>query len=392
MDRDTKVKNNGEMAIDSDKSKKAGNRNSLSEYIIKSGTARDKRLKYDFMPSLLEIIERPSHIAGKIIIIGITLLLIVFLIWAELSEINVIVAGSGSILPEGNIITIKSITGGIVEKINFSEGDYVDEGDVLLTLNIEDIEAEISEIEDTVERLNTEKDIKLKYAENINEQIEASEYPEKYTELVNSIILENKLQLLELERFSGDTLEIMKLQYEGELRARLSEIAEKLENYRTELNRLELELNNHIIKSPAAGYIAGLSVNHKGQVIAQADSLIQIVPVNEPLIFEGYIQDEDIAEIEVGDLAKIKLQAYSYSEYGDIEGKIIYISKTSYEMEGVGNVYSIKVEIDNDELNKNINLISGLSGSVEIDAGTRSVLDYFLEPIVKGLNNSLKER
>lgn len=392
MDRDTKVKNNGEMAIDSDKSKKAGNRNSLSEYIIKSGTARDKRLKYDFMPSLLEIIERPSHIAGKIIIIGITLLLIVFLIWAELSEINVIVAGSGSILPEGNIITIKSITGGIVEKINFSEGDYVDEGDVLLTLNIEDIEAEISEIEDTVERLNTEKDIKLKYAENINEQIEASEYPEKYTELVNSIILENKLQLLELERFSGDTLEIMKLQYEGELRARLSEIAEKLENYRTELNRLELELNNHIIKSPAAGYIAGLSVNHKGQVIAQADSLIQIVPINEPLIFEGYIQDEDIAEIEVGDLAKIKLQAYSYSEYGDIEGKIIYISKTSYEMEGVGNVYSIKVEIDNDELNKNINLISGLSGSVEIDAGTRSVLDYFLEPIVKGLNNSLKER
>ena len=388
-----------------DKNSKKTKDSDLSKYIIKSSTAKDKRLRYDFMPSLLEIIERPSHIAGKIIIVGIALLLVIFLIWAALSKINIIVTGAGSISPEGNVVAIKSITGGTVSEINFNEGDYVNAGDILLCLNTEDIEAEILEIEDIVERLLIERDIKFKYAEsidkqtedfeyteNINKQIEASKYPDKYMELVNSIILENKLQILEFEGFSGNTLEIMKLQYESELRSRLSEIDERLENYQLELKRLELELDNHIIKSPVEGYIGGMTVNHRGQVITQADILMQIVPSNEPLIFEGYVQDSDIADINIGDLAKIKLSAYSYSDYGDIEGKIIYISKTSYELEGKGNVYNIKVEIDNGVLNDNINLISGLSGSVEIDIGKRSVLDYFLEPVMQGMRNSLKEK
>lgn len=387
-----------------DKKSKKTKDSGLSEYIIKSSTARDKRLKYDFMPSLLEIIERPSHIAGKIIIVGIAVLLVVAFTWAALSKINVIVTGTGSILPDGNIVTIKSITGGVVDKINFNEGDYVNMGDILLSLNTKDIEAEILEIEEAVERLKVERDIKSKYADSINKQTEDSEYTEiinkqitleyqdRYMELVNSIILENKLQISEFKRFSGDTLEIMKLQYESELRAGLSEIDEKLENYQIKLKRLELEINSHIIKSPIDGYIGEVTVNHTGQVITQADVLMQIVPVNEPLIFDGYVQDSDIADINIGDLAKIKLSAYSYSDYGDIEGKIIYISKTSYELEGKGNVYNIKIEIDNDVLNDNINLISGLSGGVEIDIGKRSVLDYFLEPVIQGMKNSLKEK
>ena len=39
-----------------------------------------------------------------------------------------------------------------------------------------------------------------------------------------------------------------------------------------------------------------------------------------------------------------------------------------------------------------INVISGLTGSVEIKTGTRSVMSYFLEPITQGLGNSMKER
>ena len=50
--------------------------NALTEYVLKHGKKRDKELKYDFMPSLLEIIERPAHKAGTVIIIGIFTLLI----------------------------------------------------------------------------------------------------------------------------------------------------------------------------------------------------------------------------------------------------------------------------------------------------------------------------
>ena len=56
----------------------------------------------------------------------------------------------------------------------------------------------------------------------------------------------------------------------------------------------------------------------------------------------------------------------------------------------LGNVYIVKLEINND--NENINIISGLSGIAEIKTGKRTVMDYFLEPIVKGFGESLKEK
>ena len=52
----------------------------LSKYILKNGKNKDKNLKYDFMPSLLEIIERPTHVAGKIIVVAIASLLVVALV------------------------------------------------------------------------------------------------------------------------------------------------------------------------------------------------------------------------------------------------------------------------------------------------------------------------
>lgn len=69
-----------------------------------------------------------------------------------------------------------------------------------------------------------------------------------------------------------------------------------------------------------------------------------------------------------------------------------YISKSSYQIEGMGNVYKIEVEIDREGFNEEIKLMSGMSGTVEIDVGKRSVLDYFLEPILQGMKNSLKEQ
>lgn len=91
-------------------------------------------------------------------------------------------------------------------------------------------------------------------------------------------------------------------------------------------------------------------------------------------------------------MAKIKISAYSYSDYGDIDGRVTYISKSSYQIEGMGNVYKIEVEIDSEGFNEEIKLMSGMSGTVEIDVGKRSVLDYFLEPILQGMKNSLKEQ
>lgn len=371
---------------------KKSRKEALSEYIVKTSTVRDKRLKYDFMPSLLEIIEKPSHIAGKVIIIGIALLLLVSIIWAALSKINVIVSGTGNISPQNSIVTIKSTISGVVSKINYSDGDYVKAGDLVVTLETENIDAQINKLEDSINRLKVEAAIKNIYLEDVNKQVNVSDYDDKYSDLINNIILENKLKLLELERYNGETANIIKLQYITELSGKIAQIDGEIEGYENELKALKLQLENYQIKSPINGCISGMAVNSTGQMVTQADVLLQIVPTDKPLVFEGYIQDKDIANIKIGDVAKIKISAYSYSDYGDIDGRVTYISKSSYQIEGMGNVYKIEVEIDREGFNEEIKLMSGMSGTVEIDVGKRSVLDYFLEPILQGMKNSLKEQ
>ena len=67
-----------------------------------------------------------------------------------------------------------------------------------------------------------------------------------------------------------------------------------------------------------------------------------------------------------------------------------YISPSSFNSEQLGSVYLVKLEMDNS--NENIDVISGLSGAVEIKTDKRTVMEYFLDPIMKGFGESLKEK
>lgn len=65
-----------------------------------------------------------------------------------------------------------------------------------------------------------------------------------------------------------------------------------------------------------------------------------------------------------------------------------YISPSSFANKQLGSVYIVKLKIDNS--NENIRVISDLSGAVEIKTNRRTVMDYFLEPIVKGFGEPKK--
>ena len=114
--------------------------NRLTEYILKHSRKKDKELKYDFMPSLLEIIERPAHKAGTVIILGVFTLLIAAVIWACISKIDVVITSSGSVQPSGNVNVVQSFSGGTVKSINAVEGEYVKKGDVLIELDTESLD------------------------------------------------------------------------------------------------------------------------------------------------------------------------------------------------------------------------------------------------------------
>lgn len=361
----------------------------LTEYIIKRRQQRDDELKYDFMPSLLEIIERPAHIASKVIIIAISVMLLFAIVYSACAKIDIVVSGSGKITGEKEDISVAFGYSGNIVELNANTGDYVRKGDVLVKLNTSEIESNKELAEEELEKTKIEKEIALTFLDDINAKIDISKYDSKYEQQIELLILENELYKQQLKSITYDKDKYL-LQKEISEKQRIAQLDVAIKKYEAVIKQYEQQIKEMMLVAPLDGYVSTMKISNVGEFVSAQEKLITITPKDSDYIFEGYLSDKDISSVEVGDIVQIKLSAYSFSDYGAVKGKIKDISKNTKFVEGIGNVYVIKIEIDS-ELNENIILKYGLSGSMEIIVGKRSLLDYFAEPIKKGLDSSLKE-
>ena len=106
-------------------------------------------------------------------------------------------------------------------------------------------------------------------------------------------------------------------------------------------------------------------------------------------MFHAYIPTSDIEYVHVGDAVKIKLAALDNSEYEIVQGEVKTIGALAVAVDGLGNVYPVEIVLQDVPADM---LHIGLEGRCDIIAGQRTVLDYFLEPFVEGMQDSLKER
>ena len=120
-----------------------------------------------------------------------------------------------------------------------------------------------------------------------------------------------------------------------------------------------------------------------------SQELATVIPADEEIQMFCYVKNMDIADVRVGTETEIKLEAYPYNKFGTVKGKVVYISPTSFTNEQMGSVYLVKIKLTDDN---GIDIRPGLSGTVEIKTGQRTVMDYFLSPIMKGFGDSLKEK
>lgn len=411
--------------------------NTLTEYVLKHGRKRDKELKYDFMPSLLEIIERPAHKAGTVIIVGIFTLLIAAVIWACTSEVDVVITASGSVQPVGNLNVIKTYSGGTVKSINVSEGDFVQKGDALIELDSQALKIDTNQLQRQQKILEAQCDVYEKIISGSDlSDVDPDKYSDELRPYIRSILdsdagyrnslvnyenektaaeINKEIAELQLQQYraSGTERQIktqelsvrqyalsvenaelqianVKAQYSSQINSNISEINNTLEEIHTNLEKYRLSAEYQNITAPVSGYVNSLGVNTPGETVTSAQQLVTIVPDNTPNEMLCYVKNTDIADVELGMEAEIKLEAYPYNKYGTVKGTVKYISPSSFTNEQLGSVYIVKLELDED--NENIRIISGLSGAVEIKTDKRTVMDYFLEPIVKGFGESLKEK
>jgi len=149
------------------------------------------------------------------------------------------------------------------------------------------------------------------------------------------------------------------------------------------------------VRSPVKGIVKHIMVNTIGGVVRPGESIMEVVPVDDTLLIEAEVMPSDIAFLHPGQKAMVKVTAYDFSIYGGLQGTVENISADTIEDERGESHYLVKVRTKQNAITyhgQQLPIIPGMTASVDILTGEKSVLDYLLKPLLKAKQNALRER
>lgn len=194
-----------------------------------------------------------------------------------------------------------------------------------------------------------------------------------------------------------------------------SNYRQQLQNERIEaaahLHRLRQELDKHEhrfglleLKAPQAGVIKDVATRTPGTVVAPGTILLTLVPQDEPLLAEVWLNNADAGFVHTNQAARLKLGAYPFQKYGMLDGTVAHVSADARDQSDVPNAaakstqdaaYRTLIALSTDHLShadRRLRLVPGMAVSAEIRLGTRTVLEYLLSPVQKVAAEAGRER
>jgi hemolysin D len=148
------------------------------------------------------------------------------------------------------------------------------------------------------------------------------------------------------------------------------------------------------LSAPVGGTVQQLSVHTLGGVVTGAQSLMEIVP-DDALEVEAQLQNRDAGFVEVGQRVAVKIEAFPYTRYGYLNGTVIAVSNDATQDKRRGLTFPIRVRLETNRIrvdNRWITLTPGMAVTADIRTGRRSVIGYFLDPLLETAQESMRER
>ncbi|WP_323014544.1 HlyD family type I secretion periplasmic adaptor subunit [Devosia sp.] len=180
----------------------------------------------------------------------------------------------------------------------------------------------------------------------------------------------------------------------------LVDVEDKLAVAGEELKKVDLRTAMSRLVAPVDAAVLEVAQRSVASVVQPAEPLITLVPLNVPLEAEVTVAGNDIGHLATGDVARIKIDAFPFQEHGTIEGKVISISENSFAKQagsdplGGAAFYRVRIALGRGQLKQippTFRLLPGMTVSAEIHSGEHSVISYFLYPLIRGLDESLRE-
>lgn len=353
--------------------------------------------------------------------------IIIGVVWANFTMVDEVTRGEGKVIPSSQVQVIQNLEGGIIEKIFVKEGEIVQKGQKLVKMDATRFQTTYDEerlkslaLKIKLERLTAEmqggdfvpsKDL----VEQMPEVVKAEEAlfvsrKEQLHQLQTNLDLalkEYNLTAPLVSKGAVSQVELIRLNRDiSQLRGQINDFKSKA---LTELNDTSALYNSSKqsalankdrlqrteILSPVKGIVKQIKITTIGGVSQPGADIMEIVPLEDTLLIESKVQPKDIGFVHLGQDAMIKIAAYDYSIYGGLKGKVESISADTLTDEKGVSYFLIRVRTQKNYLGpkeRALYIIPGMTATMEILTGKKSVLHYLLKPLMKARENALTER
>ena len=175
----------------------------------------------------------------------------------------------------------------------------------------------------------------------------------------------------------------------------LAESSQRLTVIEQEIIKADVRTKAQLLRAPVNGVVQQLQVHTIGGVVTPAQELMLIVPDEETLEVEALLENKDIGFVKEGQQVEVKIDAFPFTKYGTIDGELIDISNDAVMDEKKGLVFKTQIALARSVIQvskRTVNLSPGMSVTIEVKTGKRRVIEFFLAPLLRYKQESIRER
>ncbi len=371
--------------------------------------------------------------------------LVAALLWAASFNLDEITRGTGKVIPSSREQVIQSLDSGVLAELMVREGDVVVKDQVLLRIDdarsgpvFREAREKWIALSAQAARLQAEAygtalhfPMHVKSAPAVMQRETQAYHARKRALDEQMAAMQQSLSQLSQELNlttplveQGVMSQVELLRLRRQYADMQSHMAERRNRYLTEASnewvRVESELSQTrentlaredafkktVIRAPMDGIVKNVQQTTLGAVIQSGQTILEIVPVKDDMLVEAYVKPSEVAFLKVNQPAVVKLTAYDFNKYGGLEAVLDHISPDTLRDENKprkpGNApvdleegyYRILVRIIDQRLDRHgmrLTATPGMTATVEIKTGQKTVLEYLLRPL-QSMTQALRER
>ena len=226
---------------------------------------------------------------------------------------------------------------------------------------------------------------------------------------VDNIRAEEEITANELKQAQSEWQRFVEEQ-RGKLMEEEVQLRNELSKVEEEIRKAERMHELVSLRAPQKAIVLKIAERSVGSIIQQAEPFITLVPADSGIEVEADVASKDIGRIRLGDAARVKLDAFPFQRHDTLPGSVRVVSEDSFQRNAGGippamaarpeegaavdGFYRIRIGLLSTQLRnvpEGFRLMPGMKVRAEIKVGKRSVISYFLYPVIRALDESLRE-